>query len=80
MREASRALALRPGGARLHLPADGPDEARELSRDRHHQLIAVHPACGEFAKASAQAQLRLPGDMGSPLCRRAMIGVTRAGC
>jgi hypothetical protein len=51
-------------GGRWYLPADGPDEARELTGDGCHQLVAVHPACGEFAEAPAQSQLCFPGDIG----------------
>ena len=42
---------------------DGPDEAGEFACHGHHELVAIHAADGEFAKAGAQAQLRLPSDV-----------------
>src|ERR1700693_2630913 len=57
------AMARRAGDSVwLELLADCPDKARELARDRHHDLVAVDAARAEPTKPRAQPQLRLPGD------------------
>ena len=51
----------------LDLAGDVPDEARELARDRHADLVVRELADGEMPVASREAQLRAPGDLAHPL-------------
>ena len=48
---------------RSDLLADGPHEAGELAGHGDDELVAIHAADGELAKASTQAQLCLPVDV-----------------
>src|SRR6266571_2733612 len=55
------------GSDGLDALADGPDEPAEFSGDRNDDLVAIEAARSQAPKASAQAQLRLPGQIGGAL-------------
>ena len=44
--------------------AEGPDEAREFTRNRHDDFVLVQAARAQAPEAHAQPQLRLPGEIG----------------
>src|SRR5882672_3416447 len=48
---------------RLDALADGPDKARELARERDHDLVVVEVPGVHTPVLGAQAQLRPPGDV-----------------
>ena len=48
------------------MPGDGPDEACQLTGDRRGDDLGRFAAAGTLAIASAQPQLRLPGDLADP--------------
>ena len=48
---------------RLDALADGPDKARELARERHHDLVVIDVPGSEAPVFGTQTQLRPPGDV-----------------
>src|SRR2546422_7693300 len=48
---------------RLDALADGPDKARELARERDHDLVVIDVPGGEAPVFGTQTQLRPPGDV-----------------
>lgn len=62
----------------------GPDEAHQFARNGHDDLGAGELPCAQAPVAGAQPCLGRPGDVGddfiSAAWRRAMMGVSRAGC
>src|SRR5438552_17360420 len=48
---------------RLDALADGPDKARELARERDHDLVVIDVPGSEAPVFGTQTQLRTPGDV-----------------